>query len=313
MTFLPSTRLDQASGAQSFRDADKEMRAARFNTLETHLNGDSGTFWAWMRPGSKPCFTPELLTDILAQQQLLRGALSPSRRERGALAARWYVMGSRIPGIFNLGGDLALFAEKIRAQDEMALRQYGYLCVDAIYGNSEAFQAPVVTVALVQGDALGGGFECALAFDVIVAERSAKFGLPEIMFNLFPGMGAYSFLSRRVGPVQAERMITSGRIYSAEELHLIGLVDVLAEDGHGEEAVLNYINRNDRKHNALQAIYKVRRRSNPVTLAELRDIVEIWSSTALDISEMDLRKMLRLTAAQEKRLAHSQLAAQAAE
>jgi DSF synthase len=48
-------------------------------------------------------------------------------------------------------------------------------------------------------------------------------------------------------------------------------------------------------------------------LIELRDIVEIWSSTALDISEMDLRKMLRLTAAQEKRLAHSQLAAQAAE
>jgi DSF synthase len=93
----------------------------------------------------------------------------------------------------------------------------------------------------------------------------------------------------------------------------MGLVDVLAEDGHGEEAVRKYIDRNDRKHNALQAIYKVRRRSNPINLTELRDIVEIWSRTALDISEMDLKKMLRLTAAQEKRLAHAQLAAQAAE
>lgn len=313
MTFLPTSRPDQAIGAQSFRDAAAELRAARYDTLETHLDGDSSTFWAWMRPGPKPCFTKELLADILAQQELLRGALSPSRHERGAFAARWYVMGSRIRGIFNLGGDLGLFAEKIRAQDELALRHYGHLCVDAIHGNSEAFQAPVVTIALVQGDALGGGFECALAFDVIVAERSAKFGLPEILFNLFPGMGAYSFLSRRIGPVQAERMITSGRMYSAEELHLMGLVDVLAEDGHGEEAVREYIRRNDRKHNALQAIYKVRRRSNPVTLIELRDIVEIWSKTALGVSDMDLRKMLRLTAAQDKRLAQSQSVAQAAE
>jgi enoyl-CoA hydratase/carnithine racemase len=65
-------------------------------------------------------------------------------------------------------------------------------------------------------------------------------------------MGAYSFLSRRVGPVQAERMITSGRLYSAEGLHTLGPVDVLAEDGKGEAAVRDHIDRNDRKHNALQ-------------------------------------------------------------
>jgi DSF synthase len=185
----------------------------------------------------------------------------------------------------------------------MALRRYGHQCVEVVHGISEAFQSPVVTIALVQGDALGGGFEAALAFDVIVAERSAKFGLPEVLFNLFPGMGAYSFLSRRVGPVQAERMILSGRIYSAEELHTMGLVDVLAEDGHGEEAVREYIDRSDRKHNALQAIYKVRRRSNPVTLTELRDIVDIWSAAALGVSGIDLRKMLRFVAAQEKLIA----------
>src|SRR3712207_4090014 len=100
---------------------------------------------------------------------------------------------------------------------------------------------PVITVALVQGDALGGGFECALAHDLIVAERSAKFGLPEVLFNLFPGMGAYSFLSRRIGRQAAERMILSGRVHTAEELHEMGLVDVLAPDGEGEEAVLDFV------------------------------------------------------------------------
>ena len=74
-----------------------------------------------MKPGPKPCFTIELLSDILAQQALLRDALSPARRAGAAPVARWYVMGSRIPGIFNLGGDLSLFAEKIRARDLGAL------------------------------------------------------------------------------------------------------------------------------------------------------------------------------------------------
>jgi DSF synthase len=309
MTHLPLPIPDRTVTAQSFGDPAADLAAARYDTLETHLDQPSAVFWAWMRPGPKPCFTTELLSDILAQQALLRGALAPSRGAATPLPARWYVMGSRIPGIFNLGGDLGHFAEKIRARDLAALRRYGHLCVEAIHGNSEAFQAPAVTIALVQGDALGGGFECALAFDVIVAERSAKFGLPEILFNLFPGMGAYSFLSRRVGPVQAERMITSGRLYSAEELHTLGLVDVLAEDGKGEAAVRDYIDRNDRKHNALQAIFRARRRANPVTLAELRDIVEIWSETALGVSDLDIRKMLRLTAAQEKRLAQAAEAA----
>ena len=302
---LPLPHADLAATARSFGDPATDLAAARFDTLETHLEADSGSFWAWMRPGPKPCFTLDLLSDILAQQAMLRDALSATRREGQPIAARWYVMGSRIPGIFNLGGDLSHFADKIRARDLAALRRYGNLCVEAIHGNAEAFQAPAVTIALVQGDALGGGFECALAFDVIVAERSAKFGLPEILFNLFPGMGAYSYLSRRIGPVQAERMITSGKLYTAEELHAIGLVDVLAEDGQGEAAVRGYIDRNDRKHNALQAIFRARRRANPVTLMELRDIVEIWSETALGISDLDIRKMLRLTAAQEKRLAQA--------
>ncbi len=305
MTYFPMPLPDRSAAALSFGDPAANLAAARFDTLETRLERDSASFWAWMRPGPKPCFTNELLSDILAQQALLRDALSPARRAEAPLAARWYVMGSRIPGIFNLGGDLSLFAEKIRARDLAALRHYGQLCVEAVHGNSEAFQAPAVTIALVQGDALGGGFECALAFDIIVAERGAKFGLPEILFNLFPGMGAYSFLSRRVGPVQAERMINSGRLYTAEELHGLGLVDVLAEDGQGEAAVRDYIDRNDRKHNALQAIFRARRRANPVTLAELRDIVDIWSETALGVSDLDIRKMLRLTAAQCKRLAQA--------
>lgn len=303
MTHLSPTSLCPDAPARSSSDPRQGLQEARFPTLDTRFEADSNSFWAWMNPGPKPCFTNGLLLDILSQQALLRDALSPARRGQAAASVRWYVMGSRIPGIFNLGGDLTHFAEKIQARDLGALRAYGRLCVEAIHGNSEAFQAPAVTIALVQGDALGGGFECALAFDVIVAERSAKFGLPEILFNLFPGMGAYSYLSRRIGTVPAERMITSGRLYSAQELHEYGIVDVLADDGQGEATVRDWIDQNNRKHSALQAIFRTRRRANPVSMSELSDIVEIWSETALTLSEVDIRKMLRLAAAQDKRIA----------
>ncbi|WP_424813698.1 crotonase/enoyl-CoA hydratase family protein [Roseococcus sp. YIM B11640] len=293
---------EQSAATTSLSHPADMLTHSRFGTLATRFEEDSASFWAYMNPGEKPCFTPDLLADILAQQAMLRDALSPARIAQHGSPLRYYVMGSRLPGIFNLGGDLALFAEKIRARDLPALRRYGHVCVEAIHGNAEAFQAPVVTIALVQGDALGGGFECALAFDVIVAERQAKFGLPEILFNLFPGMGAYSFLSRRLGQVEAEKMIMSGRIYTAEELHRMGIVNVLAEPGQGEAAVRDYIDAGTRKHNAQRALLRVRQRVNPVTLAELKEVVDIWAETALGVTEMDLRKMLRLTQAQGRRV-----------
>lgn len=282
--------------------AHVEVASWHFDNLEVQLDPANRTFWSFMRPVGKPSFTRELLRDIAEMQHGIR-RLFADRAGEAEKPVNYYVLGSHAPGIYNLGGDLAHFAERIRAQDRSSLRRYGHVCVDAVYNNAVAFDTPVVTIALVQGDALGGGFECALAFDVIVAERSAKFGLPEILFNLFPGMGAYSFLSRRIGAVKAEQMIMSGRLYTAEELHGMGIVDVLAEDGQGEEAVHDYIAKNSRKHNAHRAIFQARRRVNPVTLDELRDVVDIWVEAALNLTEMDLKKMLRLTAAQERRVA----------
>lgn len=283
--------------------AHVEVASWQFDNLEVQLDPVHRTFWSFMRSANgRPSFTRELLRDIAEMQHGIRRlfADAPTDHDR---PLRYFVFGSRMPGIYNLGGDLTHFAERIRAGDRASLTRYGQSCIDAVYLNYVACNVPIVTVALVQGDALGGGFECALAFDVIVAERSAKFGLPEILFNLFPGMGAYSFLSRRIGPAKAEQMIASGRIYTAVELHEMGIIDVLAEDGMGEEAVQDYIAKNERRHNAHRALFQTRRRVNPVTLEELRDVVDIWVDAALNLSEADLRKMQRLTQAQERRVA----------
>jgi DSF synthase len=173
------------------------------------------------------------------------------------------------------------------------------------YANYNAFGAPIITMALVQGDALGGGFEHALAFDILVAERSARLGLPEIVFNLFPGMGAYSFLRRRVGRKMAEKFILEGKIYTAAELHDMGIVDILAEDGEGENAIVDYCRRNANRFAAERAVYRARRVSNPVELEELLEITNIWAETALTLTEADVRKMERLADAQDRRIRRS--------
>lgn len=268
--------------------------------LHQEYDEANATFWGFIRAEAKPCFTHGLLGDIATMGMTLR-RLHAQRKAAGQTPPRYFVGGSRAPGIFNLGGDLSLFLETIRAHDHSTLRAYAYQCIDAVYGFYTAFDLPIIGISLVQGDALGGGFEAAMAADIIVAERRARFGLPEVLFNLFPGMGAYSLLSRRLDATRAKQMILSGRIYTAEEMAALGIVDVIAEDGFGEEAVRDYIARDTRRFGAHYAVCQAQRRVKPLDLAELRDITDLWVDAAMALCEDDLRRMQRLLTAQARR------------
>lgn len=173
-------------------------------------------------------------------------------------------------------------------------------CIQVFYDNYVSADLPIVTIALVQGDALGGGFESALSFNVIIAERGSKFGLPEASFGLFPGMGAHAKLTRLLGAAQAERMILSGKTYTAEELYDLGIVHILAEPGEGVAAAQRYISRNTGKHDGLVRTFNAMRQINPITRGELERIVSIWVDAALHVEPHNLRLMQRISAAQEK-------------
>jgi len=150
---------------------------------------------------------------------------------------------------------------------------------------------------------MGGGFECALTSEVIVAERSAAFSFPEIMFNLIPGMGALSLLKRRVGMKRAEEIVMSGRVYSAKELLDIGVVEVLAEDGLGLETVRRLIQQRQRKALAYQTLFQAKQVCDPITKGELLGVVGIWVNAALELQTRDLRMMARLMRGQDRTLA----------
>jgi DSF synthase len=273
-----------------------------YPTMQIELDEAARALFCFMRPDGRPCYTPELLRDMSRIQSDIYRATAAA-----AEPFRYVVVGSRIPGTFNLGGDLELFTAHIRARDREALRTYAHACIDIVYPNAIGYDRRVTTVALVQGAALGGGFEAALSCHHIIAERGATFGLPEVLFNLFPGMGAYSFLSRRMDAIRAEKMILSGKIYTAAELYEMGLIDLLVDDGEGLTAVRTYLAKLDRRYNTHQAVLQARHRVNPLTREELIEVVDVWVDAAMQLEEADLRKMARLVRAQTARHGSSAL------
>jgi DSF synthase len=271
---------------------------------ETEFEPATGTLWGYFNPKQDaPCFSLGLLKDIASHDEPFARDCGRVEIEGRNYQANHYVLASRTPGVFNMGGDLALFSMLIKSQDRHAIGSYAKLCIDNMYRRIQNFRSPsLTTISLVQGDALGGGFEAALSSDVIIAEESAQMGLPEILFNLFPGMGACSLLARRIGIRAAEELVLSGKILTAAELHRIGVVDVVATDGQGETAVRNWIARNEKRRNGLQAVLRARHLIHPVTREELEGIVELWVDAAMRLRERDLKMMNRLVRAQVRRM-----------
>ena len=267
--------------------------ALEYTQFSTRYDSETSTIWCWMNPEPRPCMNEKLMDELVQLQQQLTDTYT--HQQEGVIwPFRHLVLASKIPGIFNLGGDLGLIKEYIVNNEEDKLREYAYKATNLIHRNINNLDLPITMVSLVQGQALGAGFEAALSCDVIIAERSSKLGFPEILFNLFPGMGAYNLLARRIGTALAERIILSGRTYSAEELFDMGVIDVIAEDGEGEQAIVNYLNSHNQSHNTIRAMKKIRQIVHPITQQDLFDIVDIWMEAATKLSEKDLSKMERL-------------------
>jgi DSF synthase len=269
---------------------------------ETEFEPATGTVWGYFNPRGTACYSLGLLKDILAHDQQLVANGARVDIDGVQQQVNYYVTASRVPKVFNLGGDLALFVLLIKARDRDALAHYARLCIDNVYPRTQNFFSPTLTkIALVQGDALGGGFECALASDLIIAEEGTQLGFPEILFNLFPGMGAYSLLSRRIGMRAAEELILSGRVLPAAKLHEMGVIDVLVRDGEGQTAVREWIAKNAKRRNGIQAAFRARKHVHPVTREELDAITEVWVDAAFRLQDRDLRMMSRIVRAQMRR------------
>lgn len=215
---------------------------------------------------------------------------------------RYFVTASDVPGVFNFGGDLSLFVLLVRARDLDSLRLYGRRCIELVWWGEVAADIGVHTIALVQGDALGGGLEWALMNRTVIMERGAQAGFPEVLFNLFPGMGGWNVTIRRAGLAVANDMILSGQIYTAEQLHRRGLVELVADDGAGEALLHQFIRGMEPRFRGTLAALQARRIAAPIPYESLLGIVDHWAITAMGLSNRDMRLMERLARAQIRKI-----------
>jgi DSF synthase len=281
-------------------------RTNDYRLLRTLEDPSANAHWCFMHShrlprdtGYRACFSVALMKEM--REFLKRTTDHLTLRASNADASLTHVVVASEANVYNLGGDLELFCRLIREKNREHLLAYARLCVEGVHEIHAGLNRNAHTVALVQGDALGGGLELALSCQTIVAESGLGMGFPEVLFDLFPGMGAYSFLCQRVSPRFAEEMMLNGTIYSSDELYRLGVIDVLVPKGEGTQAVHDLIRRNQRIPHARTAMNRVRQIRNPVTLAELMQVTEIWVDTAMQLGEKSLRTMERLVRAQQKR------------
>jgi DSF synthase len=280
-------------GALDFRFAPSQLVDSDHVAVE-FKRGSSNVLWGTMaKAAAGECQNFSLpllhgLRDLLhvagenAAHWLYEGDLEP---------VHYMVLKSGHPDYFSLGGDLRHFRSCIERKDREGLFRYSRLCLDIMYAWATRLNNKATTIALVQGRALGGGFETALSADYLIAEEHSEFGFPEILFGLFPCTGGMSLLARRVGVYAAERMMTDGRIYSAAELKEKGIVDEICPRGEGALAVDRFIASHAKHRAARLTLQRARHRMAPLDYSELLTVVEEWVESAMNLGDADLRVM----------------------
>ena len=263
------------------------------NRISTRFDTElENTLWIQMaRDPIRQNFSLPLLQELGGLLEVIRDSGVIWNHGGSPMPIKYAVFKSEHPDYFSLGGDLTHFHACIGRNDWQGLFDYSKLCLDILYEWATVFNGAATTISLVQGRALGGGFESALAADFLIAEEHSEFGFPEIMFGLFPCTGGMSLLSRRIGVHAAEKMMTTGRIYTAKELMEMGVVDEICEKGSGEDAVEKFIARHSKHMTARLMLQRSRHRIAPLDYQELLTVVGEWVETARQLSAGDLRVM----------------------
>ncbi|AVF35992.1 crotonase/enoyl-CoA hydratase family protein [Rahnella sikkimica] len=268
--------------------------AGHLSQIAAYYEEGRNVMWMMLRSYPRPCFNQELIEDIMT--------LTYAAKASG-LRFDFWVTGSLVPNMYNVGGDLSFFVESIINNKREALRAYARACVDCVHAAARGFDVGAISLSMIEGTALGGGFEAALAHHYVLAQNTARMGFPEIAFNLFPGMGGYSLVSRKAGMKLAEELISTGESHTAEWFEARGLVDVLFQPGEAFNATRTFMDVLRPKLNGIRAMIRARQRVLQLSRSELMDITEDWVDAAFTLEEKDLSYMERLVMLQNRHTA----------
>ena len=205
------------------------------------------------------------------------------------------IIHSALPGGFCAGADLLELYERGRqlaSDDRVAgVRQF----LERIHRVLNIIDAsPLTTMAAVHGVCFGGGFELALACDIIIADKMARFCFPELRLGLIPGFGGIPRLKRDVGNAAVRDLLLTGRSFNVQKAQAIGLVSQVVSEGEAlrvARATAAQIAKFDRPTSIIAKQF-----IKPIPYNELRREIEIFCSLfARPEVEGALRKFVEST------------------
>lgn len=265
------------------------------NNLRVKIDDEYKILWVGIDLQDKLCYSISFLENLTYVKDLIVYFIKKEN-------IKYVVAYSLNKGVWNLGGDLEYFVNCIRSQKKNELKDYAYKCIDLVYNYNSNYELDVFSSCVVQGNAFGGGFESALSGNYIIAEESAKFSFPEVIFGTFPGMGAYSFLTKKVGFNKANEIINSNKTYTAREIFDMGIINEVCDDGLGLAHMMSTIQSGSLdKHIANPFLNIV----NKVSKQELIGVVDVWLQKAFELSEENLVRMTKLANFQKRKVSQS--------
>ena len=270
-----------------------------FKNLDIDVHASSKSVWCTFNENASVCFDRILLKEL----EEVRGLIGDYQYQNvfGNKDTRFLVLSSNIKDIFSLGGDLSFFKKAIESNNHEALYKYGKDTMELVYGLSTGYLNKLHSVAAVNGLAYGGGFEYALAADHIIASTNARFCFPEVMFNMFPGMGAFTLLKRRISMKDARKLIMSAKTYSAADLYDMGVIDNVVAPEELEGAVFQHIRDQQHMYGGLNAFQQAINSNNLAEYEEMTTLLSAWVKQAFNLDERDLRKLKQFNKLQNKK------------
>ena len=208
------------------------MKKNRRNLLPVKEFRGKGLRWEWRDGVVELTLDHEPLNEI---GTLLLGELEQFVAAIDGLASitSACIIASGRPGGFSVGGDLKeLYNNALNLSPKKRVARLRKF-IERIHKVANAIDAaPFITLAAVHGLCMGGGLELALLCDLIVADKMARFGFPELRLGFIPGFGGIPRLRRDVGNSFIRDLLFTGRTVKAEAAHQAGLVTHLAGEGY---------------------------------------------------------------------------------
>ncbi len=261
----------------------RSKKSDQHSHVSTFFDKKYGVHWAILNKDAPKRITTEMLVDLGAVQEDVKNRIEQLND------VNYQIFTSAIPGIFSLGGDLGLFAQCALNKDRATLEHYARASTDFVYNGATNYRKPITTISVVKGAAFGGGFEGALGANVVIAERQSLFSFPETRFGMFPGMGALTLLKRRVPVHVAEEIILSAKIYTAEQLLEMGVIDIVCDEGEGDSAATRFIAKRHRQKKGIDTMRELVDQFAPVDRSEMLAITDKWVDSALGLGEKERR------------------------